>query len=141
MMRIKLLGMLLACLLLNGCNNPNNEKRSSGNTKSVVSEGFLTAEVLRLDLGEMNKQSATKYDFAFNLCNESDTVALISNVDVSCGCVSITEYPDSVLPHSTQSIKGVVDITNQHNRLNKAIFVAYNDKYTLLLRVLGVINE
>lgn len=109
----------------------------------MESDGRLQVKDSRYILGEVLKSKGDSIEFIFNLKNCADSLIIIKKVDVSCGCISIIESPDSIFPNMNAKLKGVVNIKNQHGHLNKSIFVNYGRRRNsiLLLRIIGDIIE
>ncbi|MDE6610387.1 MAG: hypothetical protein K2K33_07510, partial [Muribaculaceae bacterium] len=51
---------------------------------------------------------------------------VINKIDISCNCLKIIDYPDSLFAGQTGEITGEIDFKNQSRHLRKSIFITYN---------------
>ena len=132
-MKIKIVFYIISCIIVMfSCG-------TDGSQSQKMYYGGLSSNNHCYDIGEVDKTKQDYIDFNFEIYNKTDTLIKIKKIDVSCGCIKISEYPEIVKPQSSIKINGVIDLTLQEGYINKPIFVNYEKNRLLLLRVYGEI--
>lgn len=130
---IKSTCVLLLFLQALSCQQPKNQHASKPSEQD--GKASLVAQTQKIDLGRLSKSEKDTIRFQFVLTNESDSSTVIHNIDVSCGCISLTYKAKPIPPKTSATLHGFVNIKNQEGHLSKAIFVNYGKGELLVLRV------
>lgn len=100
----------------------------------------LYVEKAYYDFGEVNKKHLQHIPFLFKLENKNGKTITINKIDVSCDCVKLKKIPNSIKPGKTGHIEGFIETNGQSGKLSKILFVNFNEKQVILLRVTGIIE-
>ncbi len=115
------------------CKAPKKQNTNEKDFQNVKSH--LVAQDSIIKLGQHTKSEKRIIPFQFILTNEDDSITVINDIDVSCGCISITSKAKAIRPKESIVLKGFVNPTSQIGHLSKAIFVNYGKGELLTLRV------
>lgn len=115
------------------CKAPKGQNASEKDFQNVKSH--LVAQDSIIKLGQHTKFEKRIIPFQFILTNEDDSIMVINNIDVSCGCISIRNKAKAIRPKESIVLKGFVNPASQIGHLSKAIFVNYGKGEVLTLRV------
>lgn len=77
--------------------------------------------------------------FTFKLTNNSNDLIKIHGIDKSCDCISVCSFPKEIKPNTTHYFMGKIGNT-QSGKINKSIFVNYDDSEVLILRITGEVE-
>lgn len=99
--------------------------------------GILESDNINFNFGNINKENCNSVDFAFTLRNLLSKRVDIKKVESTCNCVEINEYPKYIEKLGTVKIYGKVDIKNFSGPISKPIFLTYNGKEIIVLRIKG----
>lgn len=106
-------------------NNKNNEK--------------IFVEQPHYNFGTISKLTIDSINFTFKITNNTDDFIKIHGIDKSCDCISVNSFPKELKPNSTNYIIGKIGNV-QSGKMNKSIFVNYDDSEVLILRITGEVK-
>lgn len=132
----KFLYFLLFVTLCSCTNTPN---KHTPETFPVNKNGIFI-ENNRYNFGEIAFESVDSLDFSFVLNNTSNKNISIGDIDVSCGCISISKRENIIKAGHSMDLIGKFGIKGQKGKIDKAIFVNYGNNDVLILHVIGRIK-
>ena len=118
------------------CSCTNTPNKHTTETFSVNKNGIYINNN-RYDFGEIAFESVDSLDFSFNLKNISSKNITIGNIDVSCGCISISKRENIIKAGHSTDLKGKFGIKGQKGKIDKTIFVNYGNNDVLILHIIG----
>jgi trehalose/maltose hydrolase-like predicted phosphorylase len=111
-------------------------------TKSSETEkrhGGIYIESVYFDFGTVSRDQQ-RVPFYFKIRNESQKEITINNAEASCSCVVIDSVPKKLKSNAVGFLYGHVNTIKQSGKLRKTIFLDFEDKQLILLRVFGEIK-
>lgn len=117
------------------------QKHQPSTSNHINGQSALTVDNPHFKLGEISKKEKDTVCFFFDIENISNQLASIDKIDVSCNCVKIDTKTRPIYPHSKLRVNGHINLKSQYGHLSKSLFITYNSKQLLLLRVIGDIKE
>ena len=129
--------LLFAIAFIGSCTNNQEKSEYLSNRYGDA----LVCESPRYHIGEVSKSKQDNVEFTFKITNNSNKTINVSDVDVTCGCIHITEYKNIITPQNSFTLKGYVDLRKQYGHISKPIFIKYDNDNVLLIRVIGDITN
>ncbi|MBR3093353.1 MAG: DUF1573 domain-containing protein [Bacteroidaceae bacterium] len=130
--------MLILFLSFISC-KPNTKKHTS-HGQVTYDNGVIYSDNVVYDFGDIKGSSNDTIPFTFNLTNKSEHVLTIEKVEASCPCVSVSSYAKEITAGQATKLSGNIDISKTKGKLNKPIFVRYNDGQIMILRIKGIVR-
>lgn len=130
--------LLLWSFILISCG----ESPSKKDTNDKFLLGRIVVEPKKYDLGRIDKSVHKKIKHEVNINNISDRQITITDVDVSCGCISVKLKSNTLKPGSSTKLIFEINTTHQRGYFNKVIYVNSDAENSLeLVRVKDEIVE
>lgn len=129
--------LLFAIAFIVSCTDP----RDKSEHLSKKYGDALSCDTPKYYIGEVSKTKQDNVEFIFKITNNSNKTINISDVDVTCGCIHITQYKNIITPQKSFILKGFVDLRKQYGHISKPIFIKYDNDNVLLIRVIGDITN
>lgn len=139
-----LLCFLLLPLILMACNQKrtnNSDSRLNNSEYSCNNDSSLSVEPENLSLGIINPENTHVEPFIFTISNNTNNLMVINSIDVSCNCVKVIKFPQTLKAGESGQITGEINLKNQSGHLRKSIFVTYNDSSLRLLKITADIKK
>ncbi len=139
-----LLCFLLLPLLPMACNHKraiNSDSPLNDSEYNCYNDSSLSVDPENLSLGIINPENTHVKPFIFTISNNTDNIMIINSIDVSCSCVKIIKFPQTLKAGDSGQITGEINLKNQSGHLRKSIFVTYNDSSLRLLKITADIKK
>ena len=127
--------LILVTNIIFGCTHSNKDINNVQDKKEV-----LVPEIKHLYLGKINKNGRDTISFSFRIYNQSDKIACINKIDVSCSCVSLAKSVKPIPPKQSMNIYGTLNLKTISGHISKSIFVNYNNGALLVLRIVADVH-
>lgn len=119
----------------------NNHDVNVVQTESITDSIALQTDDPHLDLGKIHKGEISTKSFQFKVKNVSKETVVINKIDVSCNCISIDIESYKPIPAGQIGyINGNIMLNKTKGHISKAIFVNYDVKKVLLLRLIAQVE-
>lgn len=129
----KFFALCLILTLIVGCKEK--EMKIDVNNESVA-VAFSPKEK---NLGLISKQDSCLEFHAF-ITNETEDTIIISDIRPSCGCITILDSPEIILPQSKSDIRIGITLTNIEGYFSKKIYAMTSDKEPFLMTIIGEVE-
>lgn len=135
---IHLLYVILLFCFFTSCNQPSDVVPKSENRMV----GHLFVKNNSLSFGTIKQSTNTPLLSKFVLKNTGNCLVNVSDIDVSCGCMSASITSKFIRPGESQLLTVTINPKGQTGYFNKSLFVNSDaDNSTLILRIKGEIVE
>jgi hypothetical protein len=108
----------------------------------TATTGHLEIENNKFVFGIVRKDEQKTIRCPFVLINTGSKPVVIQKVDVSCGCITVTDYPKMIAPGESKTLYADVHTESQSGFFNKVIYINSNaDNNLEILQIKGEIQE
>lgn len=119
----------------------NNMIETKDSEISLSTDSILFVDPNIISFGEIDADKKDVRPFTFKITNLSDSLLVIEKIDVSCQCVTVSSYPDSLASGKGGEIRGTIDLKKQSGHMRKSIFVNYNNGSIKMLKIKADIKK
>lgn len=108
----------------------------------TATTGHLGIEDNKFEFGFVRKDEQKTIRCPFVLINTGSKPVVIQKVDVSCGGITVTDYPKVIAPGESKTLYADVHTESQSGFFNKVIYIKSNaDNNLEILQIKGEIQE
>lgn len=128
------------------CNNITDDRKSNVSTEKQIiennNEACLIIKNKKYNFGKISREKYPCLDLDFELKNTGKTPLVISKIDVSCGCLSVSYSKFPINPDKETKLTVHIDTKKQYGFFSKVIFINSNAKNNLeIIRITGEVEK